>query len=176
MRRIVISIIVLLVVLSICIFIFSYEQMSEINNEVFKFHKETIAEKEGRYINDFYISELTIDVFRGFMLEDQIVTTNNQEVINNILRIIENARVRKSVFSDYVHLTYFPKLKETYILHFKSNYDTYYEIYIHDRKHLDIRGKNYEDYKIISGYDYEELFNIINGEIQEINIMIEPMK
>lgn len=173
MRRIVISIIVLVVVLSIGIFIFSYEQMSEINNEVFKFHKETIAEKEGRDINDFYISELTIDVFRGFWLEDQIVTTNNPEIINDILRIIENTKVRKLVFSD--HATYFPKVKETYILHFKSNYDTYYEIFIHDRKHLSFRGRNYEVYKIISEYSYEELFNIINGEIQEINIMTEPM-
>ncbi|WMJ77297.1 MULTISPECIES: hypothetical protein [unclassified Sedimentibacter] len=175
MRRTVISIIIL-VLLSISIFIFSYEKMSEVNNEVFKFHKETIAEKEGHDINDFYISELTIDVYRGFWLEDQIVTTDNPEIINNILSIIENIGVRKSVFSNNMQTTYHPKAKETYILHFKSNYDTYYDIYIYDRKQLGIRGRNYEVYKIISGYAYEELFNIITGEIQEINIMTEPMR
>ncbi len=174
MRKTGISIIIL-VLLSISIFIFSYEQMSEINNEVFKFHKETIAEKEGHDINDFYISELTIDVFRGFWLEDQIVTTDNPEIINNILRIIEDTRVRKLLFSDNIQITYSPKVKETYVLHFKSNYDTYYEIYLYDRKHLGVRGRNYEAYKIVSGYAYEELFNIINEEIQEINIMTEPM-
>jgi len=173
LRKILISIIVLVAALFIGIFIFSYDQMSEINNEIFEFHKEAITENEGQDIYDFYISELTIDVFRGFWLDDQIVTTNNREIINNILRITDNIKVRKLFFLDHVEFTYYPKVKETYILHFKSNHDTYYEIYIHDRKHLATMGKNY---KIISGYAYEELFNIINGKIQDINIMTEPMK